>query len=261
VYTERVSLNLKREGGPGHASISISISRLESPSAAKEAMVSYWAVCSAPLPMFKQAEERPLSEVGDVCYVPTREWVPEEGTEPVLKMVMFCRNNVYVRLGQSVRGTQQPWDLAPIAKRIDDRLVASLPEEKAPVKEGDGVTSGPGAGKKRSPTPENKEPDTDPARSRAILLESGDLAGLTVTRRSDDLWWPKAHREDGSPATQAAYRQDLSLAQAPGLLRLALFEDGREARAAARCCRKDVAPVRPCPDRLASSRANLRSAL
>jgi len=126
---EELQLRARRPNESAH--IRGQIYRSESALAAHLAILDYFGACSAMPPVFKRVTQGPLADVGDVCFVPVRDWIPKGQDAPVLGIVAFARNNVYVSLHQHVEGKQAPWDLVALAKRIDARLLDALPKEEA----------------------------------------------------------------------------------------------------------------------------------
>jgi hypothetical protein len=161
------NLGLILRGPEDHPILLVAVLRLESPLAAHELLVSDIAGSTAPQPSSKRVRQGPEAEIGDVCFLPNGKWRPKGNDTPVLGLLTFSRNNVYVRLDQREEGKAEYWDLLEIAKRIDQRLLEALPKEEAkpPAAEKAKESSGgaPPAPAKGTQPPEKQPPaKTDP---------------------------------------------------------------------------------------------------
>jgi hypothetical protein len=117
--------------------VSIDIGVCYSPRVAHELMIRGIAMATAPPPVYKRADPNdpndPLN-IGDVCFGPAKPWIPAKCEKPVLRSLMFCRNNVLVHLRNSFpKDTKNYPDLRKIALLIDEKLKA-LSKLKSPNK-------------------------------------------------------------------------------------------------------------------------------
>jgi len=143
--------------------LEVTVIRAESALAVHENIMAEFSLNSRPPPAFKRPAGGELSQVGDVCFVPSAEWTPKDFDKAVLPRVYFARNNVYVKVDQLEDGKKTYWDLAAIAKRIDKQIIEWLPKPrvekpatKAKAEPNDGGKAEPasqtGAAPKPSPT-------------------------------------------------------------------------------------------------------------
>jgi hypothetical protein len=96
------------------------------PTTAHFDIIKFLSLSAFPGPVAKRVNPNdpndPLN-VGDVCFVPIRPWIPGKSEKPVIRDLVFCRNNVCVVLRNSGDETRKSYpDLAKIALLIDRRL-------------------------------------------------------------------------------------------------------------------------------------------
>ena len=121
-------LNVKIRDIATGLDVDIDIGVLDSPLVAHERVIRGLAGAALPPPIYKRADPTdpndPLN-IGDVCFGPARPWIPEKCDEPVLRSLIFSRNNILVHLRNSLPdgATEYP-DLREIALLIDQKLKA-----------------------------------------------------------------------------------------------------------------------------------------
>jgi len=120
---------LRLSAGKKMPHLTVRVYRMDSALAVHESLLDHFTRCALPPPVYRRATKGPAARIGDVCFVPTGEWRPTEGKGPVVMTLLFARNNVYVKIGQYEEGKEEYWDLVPIAKRIDDKIVGWLQEQ------------------------------------------------------------------------------------------------------------------------------------
>jgi hypothetical protein len=106
--------------------VSVDITVTTSPEKAHSYIISYLSVVTIPAPAFRRVDPNDPNDslnIGDVCFVPIESWVPRNSRRPVIRTLMFCRNNVFVILRNSGDETKEVYpDLCKIALLIDRRL-------------------------------------------------------------------------------------------------------------------------------------------
>ena len=110
--------------------LEVSIIRLESALAVHEAIIRDLSGEVEPPPTYQRQTAAELAQVGDVCFVPIRKWVPKGTDKPVHRRLLFARNNIYVTLGQWEEGKKTYWDLGAVAGQIDKLLLDWLSKPK-----------------------------------------------------------------------------------------------------------------------------------
>jgi hypothetical protein len=119
-------LNLNMTDKESGLQVNISITVTASPEKAHNNIIDYLSVVANPPPAYKRIDPNDPNDqfnVGDVCFVPIESWVPRNSKRPVIRTLMFCRNNVFVILRNSGEETKEVYpDLGKIALLIDRRL-------------------------------------------------------------------------------------------------------------------------------------------
>jgi len=114
---------------------------------AHESVISHFARCTAPMPVYRRVDPTdatdPLHEIGDICFVPSTPWVARNG-KPVLRSLLFCRNNVSVILRPELPDDAGLYpDLGKLALLIDAELIDGLTDKSdrmlSPATQPDGV--------------------------------------------------------------------------------------------------------------------------
>jgi len=120
------SMNVKIIDKKTDLEVDIDIGLFKDPLAAHNSIVNYMTTISYPFPALKRIEpndpNNPLN-IGDVCFVPGY-WMPEKSKKPVLRTLIFYRNNVSVFLRNTNDETKEEYpDLVDIARSIDKKLI------------------------------------------------------------------------------------------------------------------------------------------
>jgi hypothetical protein len=106
--------------------VSIELVMANDPMAAHVDVIKFLSLSTFPGPISKRVDPNDPNDphnVGDVCFVPIRPWIPAKSKKPVIRDLVFCRNNVFVVLRNSGDETKEVYpDLGKIAVLIDRRL-------------------------------------------------------------------------------------------------------------------------------------------
>jgi hypothetical protein len=126
-FSEKTKIYTDKKTGLG---VDIDIGIKEDAMAAHAGIINFFAVCAAPPPVYKRADpndpNNPLN-IGDVCFYPIRPWIPKKCGKPVLRSLIFCRNNVLVLLRNFDGEDEKEYpNLREIALFIDRKLLDSL---------------------------------------------------------------------------------------------------------------------------------------
>ncbi len=109
--------------------VSIDICVANDPIKAHNTIINHLSLITAPPPVFKMVDANDpntsLNKLGDVCFIPISQWIPEKSKKQVIRTILFCRNNVSVTLRNSNDETKSEYpDLGEIARLIDKKLIA-----------------------------------------------------------------------------------------------------------------------------------------
>ena len=108
--------------------VDVHITAASDPLTAHTSIIRFLSLVTFPPPVYRRVDPNdpndPLN-IGDVCFVPIRPWIPEKSKEPVIRTLLFCRDNVFVVLRNSGDETKEVYpDIEQIARLIDQRLQA-----------------------------------------------------------------------------------------------------------------------------------------
>ncbi len=119
-------VSLKMADKDSGLDVSIDIGVTDSPQTAHMRIITSLSYVTRPGRVDRRVDPNdpndPLN-IGDVCFVPADPWIPEKSKKPVLRSLMFCRDNTFVRLQNSDDETREVYpDLGRIALLIDRKL-------------------------------------------------------------------------------------------------------------------------------------------